>query len=68
MRQVRGLGLMVGVELKSRVTPVLKALLERGVIALPAGAAVLRLLPPLSISREDLRTALDAIADVLREV
>ncbi len=67
VRAVRGLGLMVGVELRSRVQPVLATLLERGVIALPAGATVLRLLPPLVIEREDLTFALETIGAVLKE-
>ncbi|MFQ5410443.1 MAG: aspartate aminotransferase family protein, partial [Anaerolineales bacterium] len=46
IREVRGLGLMIGIELKTRVTPVLQELMGRGVLALPAGPTVLRLLPP----------------------
>jgi hypothetical protein len=46
IRQVRGRGLMIGVELKERVTPTLRALQERGVLVLPAGATTFRLLPP----------------------
>ena len=65
IRQVRGLGLMIGIELKIKVGPVLRALQERGVLALPAGATVLRLLPPLVISEEDLIYVIDAIEDVL---
>ncbi|MBX3070448.1 MAG: aspartate aminotransferase family protein [Thermomicrobiales bacterium] len=47
IRAVRGRGLMIGVELKERVTPTLKAMQERGVLALPASPVVFRLLPPL---------------------
>jgi acetylornithine/LysW-gamma-L-lysine aminotransferase len=47
VRQVRGRGMMIGVELKERVTPTLRALQERGVLVLPAGATTFRLLPPL---------------------
>ncbi len=64
-REVRGRGLMIGIELRGRVTPVLKALQERGVLALPAGLTTLRLLPPLIISREQLSTVIDAISQVL---
>lgn len=64
-REVRGRGLMIGIELRGRVTPVLKALQERGVLALPAGLTTLRLLPPLIITREELAVARDAIAEVL---
>jgi acetylornithine/LysW-gamma-L-lysine aminotransferase len=65
VREVRGLGLMVGVELRVRVTPTLKALMERGVLALPAGPTVLRLLPPLVIAEEELEAVSLAIGEVL---
>jgi acetylornithine/LysW-gamma-L-lysine aminotransferase len=54
IRQVRGLGLMVAVELKGKAGPFLAALAERGVLALSAGATVIRYLPPLVISAADL--------------
>lgn len=47
VRQVRGRGMMIGVELKERVTPALRALQEQGILVLPAGATTFRLLPPL---------------------
>ncbi len=65
VREVRGLGLIIGVELKSRVTPVLRGLMERGVMALPAGNTVLRFLPPLSISREEIDQVVEAVRAVL---
>ena len=46
VREVRGRGLMIGMELRGKVAPVLKDLQARGVLALPAGRTVLRLLPP----------------------
>lgn len=67
VREVRGLGLMVGVELRRRVTPFLKALMGRGVLALPAGPTVLRFLPPLVIQDKELETVLEVIQDVLKE-
>ena len=65
IREVRGLGLLIGVDLRHRVTPYLRALMDEGVLALPAGSTVLRLLPPLVISDDDLATACDAIERVL---
>jgi len=65
IRDVRGLGLMIGIELRGRVTPYLKALADEGVMALPAGSTVLRLLPPLVITDEELATVCDAIERVL---
>ncbi|MBX5450269.1 MAG: [LysW]-lysine hydrolase [Thermogemmatispora sp.] len=66
IREVRGLGLLLGVELRTRVQPYLEALLERGVLALPAGPNVIRLLPPLVISEEQLDQALNCLAEVLQ--
>jgi acetylornithine/LysW-gamma-L-lysine aminotransferase len=65
VREVRGLGLLVGLELKDRVQPYLLALMERGVLALPAGPNVLRLLPPLVIEYEQLDQVVAAIGEVL---
>jgi acetylornithine/LysW-gamma-L-lysine aminotransferase len=65
MREVRGLGLLIGLELKERVQPFLGALMERGVLALPAGPNVLRLLPPLVIEYEQLNRVVIAIGEVL---
>lgn len=67
IREVRGLGLMIGVELKKKVTPFLMALIDRGVLALPAGPNVLRLLPPLVIEKADLDRAADEIEYVLNQ-
>ncbi len=67
VREVRGLGLMVGIELKQKVTPYLQALMSQGVLALPAGLTVMRFLPPLVISQADLATAADAIESVLTQ-
>lgn len=65
IREVRGLGLMVGVELKGKAAPYLSALADRGVLALPAGATVVRFLPPLVISREELDQVAAAFSEVL---
>jgi acetylornithine/LysW-gamma-L-lysine aminotransferase len=66
VREVRGLGLLIGLELKERVQPFLLALMERGVLALPAGPNVLRLLPPLVIEYDQLDHVVAAIDQVLR--
>jgi acetylornithine/LysW-gamma-L-lysine aminotransferase len=66
VREIRGLGLMIGIDLRSKVAPFLKALMdEHNVIALPAGTTVLRLLPPLIISEEEIDIAVNAIAAVI---
>jgi acetylornithine/LysW-gamma-L-lysine aminotransferase len=67
IREVRGLGLMVGIELKHKVTPYLQALMAQGVLALPAGLTVMRFLPPLVISQEQLATVAQTVEAVLRQ-
>jgi len=65
VREVRGLGLMVGVELKAKAQRYLMALLERGVIAIPAGSTVLRFLPPLVLTKDDADFVVEQVAAVL---
>ena len=63
VRELRQFGLMIGIELKQKATPVLQALLEDGIIALPAGPTVIRLLPPLTIDTQEI----DQVISVLRK-
>jgi acetylornithine/LysW-gamma-L-lysine aminotransferase len=65
IREVRGKGLMIGVELKQKVAPYLKQLTDLGVLALPAGMTVLRFLPPLVITREQIQQVVSAVHSVL---
>ena len=66
IREVRGLGLMVGIELKQKVAPYLQALQDRHIIALNAGLTTIRLLPPLVITREQLDRVVAALTEVLQ--
>ncbi len=65
VREVRGMGLMVGMELKQKVAPYLKALQERRIIALNAGLTTIRLLPPLVITYEQMDEVVSALQTVL---
>ena len=65
IRDIRGLGLMVGIEMKQKVTPYIKILQEKKIIALNAGMTVIRLLPPLVISYEQIDHLVDVLAEVL---
>jgi len=67
IREVRGLGLMVAVDLKTRSARYLQALQDRGVLALAAGPTVIRFLPPLVITQEQLEAVRDALEAVLEE-
>lgn len=65
VREVRGRGLMLGLDLRIKSQPVLDALLSRRLLALGAGPTVVRLLPPLAIPREDLHGVVAALDEIL---
>ena len=65
IREVRGMGLMIGIEMKQKVAPYIKALQERNIIALNAGMTVIRLLPPLVISYQQIDHLVDVLSEVL---
>jgi acetylornithine/LysW-gamma-L-lysine aminotransferase len=65
IREIRGLGLMIGIELKDKAGPIAQALMQEGVLALLAGTTVLRFLPPLVISREQVDRVVATLAKVL---
>lgn len=67
IREIRGLGLMVGVELKQKIAPYLRALMDAGVLALPSGMTVLRFLPPLVISYEQIEYVVETLDTVLNQ-
>lgn len=64
IREVRRLGLMVGIDLREKAKPFIDRLQTAGVLAMPAGPTVVRLLPPLTIGQAEL----DQVAEALREV
>ena len=65
IREVRGLGLMIGIELKEKVAPYIKKLQEKRIIVLNAGMTVIRLLPPLVISYQQIDHFVDVLTEVL---
>lgn len=67
VREIRGLGLMVGVALRVRATPILRRMMEDGVLALPAGPDVVRFLPPLIIEAHHLEQIASALERALHE-
>jgi acetylornithine/LysW-gamma-L-lysine aminotransferase len=64
IKEIRGLGLMIGIELNEKAGPFVHALMEKGIIVLLAGKYVIRLLPPLIINREEI----DYVAETIKEV
>jgi len=67
VKEVRGLGLMLGMELRFDVLNVLLKTMERGVLVLDAGKTVVRFLPPLVIEKSQIDTAVSVLDAVLGE-
>jgi acetylornithine/LysW-gamma-L-lysine aminotransferase len=66
VRDVRGIGLMLAVELRQKAGPYIKALMEEhGVIALPAGPNAIRFLPPLIITENEIEIGVQALVNTL---
>ena len=67
IKEVRGLGLMLGMELRFDVHNVILKTVEKGVLVLDAGRTVVRLLPPLVIEKEQIDRAVLVLDEVLEE-
>ena len=66
VREIRGIGLMIGIELKQKSQPYLRALQEQKIIALNAGMTVIRLLPPLVITNEQIDHLVTVLTKILQ--
>lgn len=67
IREVRGLGLMIGVELRFDVLNIILKSMDKGVLILDAGRNVLRFLPPLVIKREHIDKVISVLDTVIEE-
>ena len=65
IREIRGKGLMIGVELKFEVKDILMELIKEGILMLYSGRNILRILPPLVISEEDITKVLHVLDSIL---
>lgn len=67
VRAVRGAGLILGLELKEKAAATIAALRERGVLVINAGSTVIRFVPPLVITREEVDEVVEAVGAALTE-
>ena len=65
VREARGMGFMLALEFRCKVGPMLRALMERGVLALSGGSTILRFLPPYIFSKADVDETMRALEAVL---
>mgnify|MGYP002741151013 FL=1 len=65
---VRGLGMMIGIETSASLSKIVEAARQKGLIILTAGENVIRLLPPLTISREEIQQGIAILKEVFSEL
>ena len=65
---VRGLGMMIGIETSASLSRLVEATRQKGLIILTAGENVIRLLPPLTISREEIQQGIAILKEVFSEI
>ncbi|HLQ96025.1 MAG TPA: aminotransferase class III-fold pyridoxal phosphate-dependent enzyme, partial [Pseudogracilibacillus sp.] len=63
---IKGKGLMIGIECAAEVTALVPELMKQGLLVLNAGPYVIRLLPPLTVSKQEIDTAVELISEVLK--
>ncbi len=67
VKEVRGLGLLLGVEFTREVKPLVDRCMEKGLLVISAGPQVLRLVPPLNVTREEAQMGLAVLEEALKE-
>ena len=65
IREIRGKGLMIGIEMKFEIKDILMGLIKEGILMLYSGRNILRILPPLVISEDDITKVLHALDSIL---
>jgi len=68
IKEIRGKGLMLGIEFDFETKPLVMEMLEMGVIANATANNVLRIVPPLNISYDDLQTIIDVMVKATEKV
>lgn len=68
IKEIRGVGLMIGVEFNFEIKPLIMDMLHRGVIANATAGNVLRLVPPLIITRDELGILLNTLQNSLDNI
>jgi len=65
IREVRGLGLMIGVELRFPIIKYISEAMRRGVLLYSAGITTLRMLPPLVITKQEIDRVVEVLSEAL---
>lgn len=67
VKEIRQKGLMVGIECEDKASHLVPKLMDKGILVLNAGENVVRLLPPLTVSKDEVNQAVTYIKEVLQK-
>src|SRR5699024_8397177 len=67
VKEIRGKGLMIGIECYKEVSSIIQELIDKGLLTLSAGPNVIRLLPPLIVTKDDIDQAVQLITEVIKQ-
>lgn len=65
VKKYKGKGLMVGIEVEADTVQIMKQCLEKGLLILMAGEGIVRMLPPLNVTKNEIDQAIEIIDEVL---
>ena len=66
--EVRGKGLMIGVEVKEKRDCIIKELQKRKILAVPAGSSVVRFLPPYIVEKTQIDECVEKLEEVIKSL
>jgi len=67
IREVRGMGLMIGIDMRFEIMGIILEALDNGVIVLESGKTVVRLLPPLTINEHEAERVVQVVGAAIKE-
>ena len=68
IKEIRGIGMMIGFEFDREAKPIVEEMMKRGVLANATAETVLRIVPPLNISYEDLQKVVDVMFESAQKI
>ncbi|AGK97935.1 aspartate aminotransferase family protein [Clostridium pasteurianum] len=68
IREIRGMGLLIGIQLSIDTKSIINKCFEKGLLLITAGADVVRILPPLNVEKKDIDDAFEILEEVFKEI
>ena len=68
VQSIRGKGMMIGIECKQDISHLIPQMIDKGLLVLVAGPTVIRLLPPLTVTNDEIDKAVSVLEEVLTDL